>query len=214
MRTPCFQTTVICSVAFLSCLFAIDARGESDIAKTTASIAEPKRVDLFKGNAVVDSDRHTLVNTPVGLLSVKPGAQAFVMIGTNGVAIFVLNETKRGSVKFIAEKKEITLAPGQEIVITRQPKPSFEEVNPGKMFPYRIVSQHDLGNGVTLFNAEYAVLSLVKSVKPLKTKLLSNDEKEQQKMRGIIKVGLIVNAATPTGDKFSTELKPKSKHKQ
>src|SRR6266480_3571829 len=64
--------------------------------------AAVRHVQLRGGNALVEGETTTDVVTNEGHLVVEPGAEAFVMSGKEGVAIFALSENSHGNIQFIA----------------------------------------------------------------------------------------------------------------
>jgi hypothetical protein len=182
-------------------LFAVLAAPSSAATDQKDDDSGYRHVEMAKGNALVDPDRPTIVTTPYGDLLVKPSAQAFIMLSPTAIAIFNLNDRARGDIKFVHDGKGIATAPGQELVISKQPG-DFHEVNPGKMIPFRSLTKHKLDDGATVYSAEYSVLSLVKAAKPLKAKLNSDKPKDRETIRTILKNGLMLSESNSHVGKF------------
>ncbi|MBX9688230.1 MAG: hypothetical protein K2X27_16090, partial [Candidatus Obscuribacterales bacterium] len=122
------------------------------------------------GNSLLVLDRGTVllaprsdvqIKTKEGDVFISAGAVALVIETGNDVALYNLHDGRKDSVKFVSNKKSISLAPGNQLVLTRSGSKTFNDVNPGPKLGYRNQSKYEFGNGVTAFMAEFPLISLM-----------------------------------------------------
>ncbi len=108
-----------------------------------------------------------------GTLSMAAGSVVFFTSTGNDVAIYNLHDPHGGSVALVVDGMKITLAPGEQLVLTRDKVGSFEKINPGKQIAYRHEVLHELPNGLRAFVSDFSITSALTSITPLK-QMLSN----------------------------------------
>lgn len=165
------------------------------------AISEEITTKHVSGNALIDAKKPMMIETMRGNLWVAKGAIAFVMTGNDSVAVFGLHTPSTESLRFISGKSVVNVKPGQMLVFTQQTG-EFDSVNPAKTIPYRGLTKHEIGDGTIVWSAEYAMLSLVQAVKPLRAKLKSSDPNEKAMARQVLRNGLILNETRASAGKF------------
>ena len=129
-------------------------------------------VVLNRGNLLVrpvaGGNAGLQIQTKEGIVSVAPGALAFVMETGNDVAVYALHEGQLGDITFKTGDQKIVISTGQQVVLTRDMKADFAAVNPGAMIPARSIETYSFDNGVKAFVADYSMSVALTVIRPLK----------------------------------------------
>lgn len=152
-----------------------------------------KVVNCNPGAAVV-LGRPNPVQIETNFCQVRCAPDTAVMVVDNGRAATILNmhSDRNATVKVAVAGKVLTMAPGEQVVLTRESGP-FKEVAPALGVSYRTVKSRDLDNGVKLYCAEFSIVSALTAVKPLKHQCVSGEAGHQKYMRKILKNALIMS---------------------
>ena len=158
--------------------------------------------DLQKGFVLFMPNKDIQVQTREGLVMIPKGAAAWVMETGNDVAIYDLHDTiHTGSVKVTVNKKEFTLAPGKELLLTRNQSAKFAELNPGNELGYRNVTSSNLGSGIKAYICDFSIAHGITNVPVINNLLLSHDSAHNKAARQMLRNAAIL--ADLTGDDYS-----------
>lgn len=109
-----------------------------------------------------------------GTVSMAVGSIVFVTVEGGSAAIYNLHDPHGGSVAIVVDGMKITLAPGEQLVLTRDKVGSFEKINPGKQIAYRREVLHEFPSGLRVFVSDFSITSALTSITPLKQMLFSS----------------------------------------
>ena len=111
----------------------------------------------------------------------------------NDAAIYDLHDTLHtGSIKAIVNQKELTLAPGKELLLTRNNNADFSELNPGNSLGYRNVGSTDLGNGIKAYVCDFSIAHGVTNVRVIHNLLLSQESAHKKAAHQMLKNAAIL----------------------
>ncbi len=158
--------------------------------------------DLVKGFILFTPTSEINVRTREGLVQIPKGAEVWVMETGADVAIYDLHDNLfTGPVKVIANNKEFVLAPGKELLLTRNSEESFDVLNPGKDIAYRSVHGTEIGAGIKAYVADFSITHGIKNVSVINNLLRSNDPSQRKAARRMIKNATIL--ADLTGEDYT-----------
>jgi hypothetical protein len=136
--------------------------------------------DLTKGYVLFMPTSDIQVQTKEGIVTIPKGAVAWVMETGNDAAVYDMHDSMGAPVKVLVNNKEITLAPGKQLLLTRDGKASFDELNPGGAIGTRNVHSKDMGQGIKAYMADFTISGGMTSVSTIRS-LLKSDNPEHQK---------------------------------
>ncbi len=142
---------------------------------------------LYRGSALFAPKVDTVIETAVGNIRIGANSLALVMAFANGLAVYDLDDVRKGSVEVTAAGHSIKLSPGQHLYITGDNVRSFADINPAQLIGYRGITSRKLNNGHTAFSAEFSVPHAIHAVKPLKELVRSNHPEAQKISRHLLK---------------------------
>jgi len=150
--------------------------------------------DLGKGSVLFMPTRADIqVQTHEGLVSIHRGNIAWIMETGNDCAIYDLHDTvQSGPIKVMVNHKELTLAPGKELLLTRNSNADFSELNLGKSLGYRNVGSSDLGNGIKAYVCDFSIAHGVTNVPVIHNLLLSQDRTHKKAAHQMLKNAAIL----------------------
>ncbi len=158
--------------------------------------------DLIKGFMLFMPTSDISVQTREGLVKIPKDAVVWVMETVADVAIYDLHDSLfTGPVKVIVNNKELVLAPGKELLLTRNSKESFDVLNPGKDIAYRSVRVTEVGAGVKAYVADFSITHSIKNIGVINNLLRSNDPSQRKAARRMIKNATIL--ADLTGEDYT-----------
>jgi hypothetical protein len=117
----------------------------------------------------------TTVNTAFGSVRMDEGSLVLVLSFADGLAVYNLDDTHRGSVKVSVSGKDLSVNPGAALIVCGEQIREFEQINPAQLVAYRDVSGANLGSGLKAFNAEFSVASAINAVPALQHLLRSKN---------------------------------------
>lgn len=136
--------------------------------------------DLTKGYVLFTPANDIQVQTKEGIVSIPKGAVVWVMETGNDAAVYDLHDSMKNPVKVLVNNKEMVLAPGKQILLTRDSKASFDELNPGGNIGTRNVRTKEMGAGIKAYIADFTISGGATSVATIRS-LLKSDNPEHQK---------------------------------
>lgn len=109
------------------------------------------------------------------------------------VILYNLDAASKSDVKILLpNKKHVSVSPGQEVLLTKDPGKDFAQLNPGSGIAYKKPREHDLGDGIRAFDAEINITSALSSVKPLRQLVSSTKPGDQKIVRQLIRNSIIL----------------------
>jgi hypothetical protein len=169
----------------------------------------PKVATLNRGTVVVAPSTDTVINTPVGQIKVGAKSLALVMAFANGLAVYDLDDVRKGAVEVIAGGQSITMSPGQHIFVTNNNARTFEDVNPAQMIGYRGITSRDLNGGLKVFSAEFCVPHACHAVKPLKHLLQSNHPHDKKVAAHLLKTTAVTMQLRGRNGEYQQVFRPR-----
>ena len=148
---------------------------------------------LESGNALFSPANDMQVETPEGTVQIPQGAFALVMANGDDLAIYDLHDSFSAGIKVTAGKKEISLSPGTQVVLTRSGRHTFDEVNPGSVIACRQIKSFDVGGNMKAFTCEFSLTSAIASVRPLQQMLTSSNPRHRKLVALLIKNAAILS---------------------
>jgi len=127
------------------------------------------QTSLRRGTAVFAPSVDTVIDTAVGQIKIGAKSLALVMAFADGVAVYDIDDVRKGAIEVTAGGNSIKLSPGQHVFITRSDADSFDQINPAQVIGYRGITSKNLGSGLKAFSAEFCVPHAIHAVKPLKS---------------------------------------------
>ncbi len=163
--------------------------------------------DLDKGNVLFSPRKNEIrVKTHECVAYISPGAHVWIMETGNDVAICDLSDSHGGDVKIVANNKTIELAPGHQIVLTRDSRSEFDAVNPAYTIGYRNLRQRDLGAGITAYTSEMSIVSALSNVELLKQMLHSPQASQRHAAKQMLKTAAVVSHMSRTSGAYKLSL--------
>ena len=139
------------------------------------------------------------VQTREGIAYIPKGAAAWIMETGNDVAIYDLHDSLRsGVIKVMVNNKQLPLAPGKEILLTRNATSDFAALNPSTVIGYRNVKSKDLGDGIKAYVCDFSIVHGLINVSVIHNLAVSKDSAQQKAARNMLKNAAIL--ADLTGD--------------
>lgn len=166
--------------------------------------SDNKFFDLVKGFVLFMPTNNISVQTREGIVNIPKGAQVWIMETGADAAIYDLHDSPfTGYVKIVANKKELTLSPGKEVLLTRNATASFESLNPGRQFGYRNLRSSDLGEGIKAYVADFSIAHGLSNVAVINSLVKSNDPAQRKAVWHMIKNAVILDDLTGSDYKLS-----------
>ena len=140
---------------------------------------------LFSGNGLFSPKQDMLVQTSLG--SVQIGADSVVLVLQNehGMSIFNFHDSQTGDVKVAVNGQSVTLAPGQQLFVTKDTNAKFDDINKTGIGT-RNVSETTAGDA-KLFQTEFSMTAALTKLPALKQLVHSSDKKDRAKASKILK---------------------------
>ncbi len=149
--------------------------------------------DLQKGFVLFMPTSDIKVETREGVVSIPKGCVAWVMETGNDAAVYDLHDSLHsGPIKVLVNNKEIVLAPGKELLLTRNNTGDFASLNPGNHLGYRNVIATDLGNGIKGYVCDFSIAHGLTTVPVMHNLLVSNDPAQRKTARSLLKNAAIL----------------------
>lgn len=150
-------------------------------------------LSLLQGHVLFAPDKEIEVEVREGKIYIPKGAIAWVMETGADSAIYDMHDSlATGPIRVVANNKTITMGPGQQILLTRNLKASFAELNPGSVVGYRNVRSAELGGGIKSFVCDFSIPHGLNNVKVIHGLLYSQEPKHQKLVRQMLKNAAIL----------------------
>jgi hypothetical protein len=148
--------------------------------------------DLVKGFVLFMPSRNIQVQTREGIVFIPKGAVAEIRETGSDAAIYDYHDTLRtGAIKVKVNEKELVLAPGKELLLTRNSTADFAELNPGNKLAYRNIASTNLGSGIKGYICDFSIPHGLTHVPIIHNLLAANDSTQRKTARKIMKDAVI-----------------------
>ncbi len=152
----------------------------------------------YIGNLVLYEDTERSVHTKYGDVICAADSVAYMFQTANSLAVFVLDEKKKGDVKIAVGEKSITVLPAQEVVVTTLPNATFKDVNPKLGILFRSSRQESSVGNNHVFKAEFMIEKAAQQINGIRKLGVSDDPEQRKMLRRILKNAAVLQ---PTAKK-------------
>ncbi len=150
-------------------------------------------IDLVKGNMLFMPENDIRVQTGAGIASIPKGAAAWIMESGNTVAIYDMHDSCRGGrVSMTVDNKIMALAPGTQVLVTKDKSSNFDSLNPGKTIAYRNVRESKSGQGKRVFLSDFSINHGLANVSVVRNLLESSDASQRKAAWAMLKDAAIL----------------------
>ena len=154
-------------------------------------------IDLHKGIVFFMPKSPVTVKIREGIVKIPAGAHVWINeTGADGVVCDFHDNLYTGSVKVIANNKELTLSPGTQVLLTRDNTADFESLNPCNEFGCRNVRSSDVGGGIKVFICDFSISNGMANIPVIPNLLKSQDAAQRKAAWLMIKNATILNDLT------------------
>ncbi|MBX3153897.1 hypothetical protein KF728_27330 [Candidatus Obscuribacterales bacterium] len=159
---------------------------------SASGVTSTEVAKLRQGTIVLAPAKDTRIETPIGTIEVSKGSVALVVLDGTRLGVYDLHDERKGSVRVTAGARATTLSPGRCTVLTTRSNHGFERVNPMESVGYKSVAAVNHGNGIKAFNAEFATMHAIGSVKPLKEIMSSRHDNARRMSNKLMKTSAVL----------------------
>ncbi len=149
--------------------------------------------NLSRGAMLLAPQTNTTVNTDSGKVFVAADAVALIVAFDGGVAVYNFHDKKHDSVVIEGIGHKLSVSPGRNAVLTNRNIHYFEEVNPAEFVGYRKLAANSYDDGVTTFQSEFYMPSMVHGVEPLKQLFHAKDAESKKIAKSMLKTAAILS---------------------
>ena len=167
---------------------------------SASGVTSTEVAKLRQGTIVLAPAKDTRIETPMGTIEVSKGSVALVVLDGTRLGVYDLHDERKGSVRVTAGARATTLSPGRCTVLTTRSGHGFERVNPMESVGYKSVAAVNHGNGIKAFNAEFATMHAIGSVKPLKEIMSSKHDNARRISNKLMKTSAVLMHIGGNGD--------------
>ncbi|MBX3137450.1 hypothetical protein KF707_14600, partial [Candidatus Obscuribacterales bacterium] len=171
------------------------------------STAHGDRVVVKKGNVLFVPFRDTVVETPLGEVTIAAKSVALVSVSSDKLAVYDVEDCHKGSVAVKAKGGTWTLAPGRHMTITTA-KGEFGQVNAIESIPHRSLTSKNFSNGVRVHSSEFSTATAIQTIKPLKAVMTSSHPQSKKVSDRLVKTTAIILTMTNGQAEFQHYFKP------
>jgi len=154
---------------------------------------------IEKGAVLLGPKEDTVVDTPYGTVSV--GADSVVLLVSSDRCLGVYDLLAKGNIGVETGSASMAIGPGHCAILTNLPGRSFEEMNPCRPVAYRNIASRSVGGGIQLYEAEFAVTSMVHAL-PLQSLIHSEKADVRKTMARMMAAEVRRSHLSPTSEPF------------
>jgi hypothetical protein len=164
------------------------------LTRLSGEVSNTQTRTLERGPLLLSPQSDTTVQTAFGSVSVAAKSVVLVLAFDGGLAVYNLHDSHKDAVVVNCGEHSKALAPGQNIVMTNRRVHFFEEINPAQSVSYRRMRSAKFADGVSTFNSEFNVLSLLYGYEPLKQIVRSATPENRKVSQSLLKTAAILMA--------------------
>ncbi len=165
----------------------------------------PTAKSLAIGSSLIAACHDLTLTSNNATITLKQGSIVLAVNNGNVLSLYNLHDNHKNSVLINIGNKAIALNPACHISISKHFN-SFESINPIPVLGYRGL-QSNIINGITIYQSDYSILSLVNAIKPVKTLFMSSNKAYKHYANQILKTASVVNASQTMRGAYSQILK-------
>jgi hypothetical protein len=164
-------------------------------------------LSLMKGFVLFAPDKDITVEVREGTVYVPRGCIAWVMETGADSAIYDLHDSIwTGAVRVVVNNKELKMGPGTQLLLTKDMKSSFDQLNPGPSVGYRNVRSTDIGNGIRTFIADFSIPHGLENLEVLHSLFYSQEPKHRKWVAQMLKNAAILTSLTGGSESYRTKV--------
>ncbi|MBX9772227.1 MAG: hypothetical protein K2X29_12695 [Candidatus Obscuribacterales bacterium] len=153
----------------------------------------PQSENRYEVAGVLTCPVDTYVKTELGNIECKKGATVFIVNCENSVSICTLDSPHLDDVNVcIGNNPKLRLAPGRQIVLTKDMDNKFEKTNPAHLIGYRDEKEVGTVEGTKIIRTDFSLTSALMSIQPLRHLLTSPDREQNRIAENIIRNSAIL----------------------
>lgn len=195
---------VVCSDADMA--IHSDVSTVVDITKSGA--AHGGAHQLNKGAVLFAPTVDTTVDTPHGKIRIDANSVVFVLSFKDGVAVFDIDDTHKNAVAVSTGEREVSLAPGCHVMLTRDNVRTMGDINPAQLIGHRNVKEHALDAGLKMFSSEFSIPHAIGAVLPVKQLMTAKHSHSKQLANHLMKTVAIHMHLNQNADNYKQLLRP------
>jgi hypothetical protein len=154
-------------------------------------------IDLRQGVVFFMPKSPITVQIREGIVKIPGGAHVWINeTGADGVVCDFHDNLYTGSVKVIANNKELVLSPGKQVLLTRNNTADFESLNPCNALNCQNVRSSDVGAGIKVFICDFSISNGMARIPVIYNMLRSQDPAQRKAAWQMIKNATILSDLT------------------
>jgi len=130
--------------------------------------AGDNHLQLNRGSVMFAPTTDTVIDTPLGSVSVAADCLVLVTVNGQGTAVYDLDDSRHNSVTVKRGNKVVPLAPGRHVFLTDKTDAQFADVNAVQMVGYRNIREERHDENVKAFTADFSMAHAVHVMQPIK----------------------------------------------
>lgn len=135
----------------------------------------------------------TCIKTDLGNIECKRGSIVFVVNCEKSVSVCTLDSPSLGAVHVqVGNSEKLRLAPGRQIVMTKDADSAFDKTNPAHLIGYRDEKEIGTVDGVKVIRSDFSITSAMMAIKPLRGLVASQDRDHNRIAENIMKNSAIL----------------------
>ncbi len=159
----------------------------------TTALSDNAKLNNGISLIIAHNDMHFTVNPGINL-KLKRGAIVLAIVNNGVISFYNLHDNHDKSVLVSAYNEVLVLNPGSHLSISKFAN-DFANINPLTKVGYRKLATKTV-KGLTLYQSDYSILSLVSSLAPVKALFTSNDRNARLLANQILKTATVVNSTS------------------
>lgn len=153
-----------------------------ELAESDWKLRKPHPENPYEVAGIFSCPINTYIKTELGNVECKKGAIVFVVNREDSVSICTLDSPSLDDVNvYVGDSPKLRLAPGRQIVLTKDTESKFEKTNPAHLLGYRDEKEVGTVDGTKIMRADFSIASAMMSIQPLR-RLVSSPEPEKNKI--------------------------------
>lgn len=162
---------------------------------------------LNKGAVLFAPTVDTNVETPHGNIRIDANSVVFVVSFKDGVAVYDIDDAHKNAVSVTVAEREVKLAPGNHILLTRNSVRTMDDINPAQFIGHRNLKEHNF-NGGKMFSSEFSIPNAISAVMPIKQLFASKHPHTKQLANHLMKTVAIHMHLDQSGNEYKQLVRP------
>ncbi len=158
------------------------------------------RVNGLRGRSLLLPNQDTLIGTEFGDMKIKAGAIVLFSAREDGIAIYNIHDNGKNSVSIDVAGKQLSLAPGRHISITRDKAADFAAINHVESISHRGLQSVSLNDEYIAYLSDFSLLSAMANVYSVKTVMKSQHPESRKLASKLIKTSAVLMHLSGAGN--------------